>query len=107
MGEDTKVQVHSTNAQVDNAADAVYTNAQLDALGVADAAGAALEANTSAARLAAYEAFAAEVREDLQRIDARMDELQRAGKTKAEYRQLFAARMTLRDVERRLAKHGL
>lgn len=59
------------------------------------------------ARLAAYDAFAAEIREDLQRIDARMDELQQAGKTKAEYRQLFAARMTLRDVERRLAKHGL
>ena len=98
MGEDTKVQVTGMDAQVDGA---VY------AAGVTDASGTVLETGDAAARLAAYEAFAAEVRDDLQRIDARMDELQRAGKTKAEYRQLFAARMTLRDVERRLAKHGL
>ncbi len=98
MGEDAMVQVHTTNAQADNVADAE---------GAADAAGAAFGIDDAAARLAAYEAFAAEVREDLQRIDARMDELQQAGKTKAEYRQLFAARLALRDVERRLAKHGL
>lgn len=59
-------------------------------------------------RLAAYEAFAADVRSELERASARMEELRAAGKVKtATYRQLFANRATLRDIERRLVERGL
>lgn len=59
-------------------------------------------------RLAAYDAFAAEAREELARTDERMGELRVAGKVKtATYRQLFAARLTLKEIDRRLAGHGL
>lgn len=61
-----------------------------------------------AARLAAYDAFAADVREELAATCARMDELAAAGRVKtATYRQLFAARVTLRDIARRLEERGL
>ena len=61
-----------------------------------------------AARLAAYDAFAAGVRDELAATVARMDELKRAGKVKsATYRQLFAARVTLKDIDRRLSERGL
>ena len=63
---------------------------------------------TDQERLAAYEAFAAEVREDLSGTVARMEDLQAQNKVKtATYRQLFAARVTLKEIDRRLASHGL
>lgn len=63
---------------------------------------------TDQERLAAYEAFAAEVREELSGTVARMEDLQAQNKVKtATYRQLFAARVTLREIDRRLASHGL
>ncbi len=59
-------------------------------------------------RLDAFEAFAASVREDLADASARMDGLRAAGKVKsATYRQLFAIRSTLREVDRRLRDCGL
>lgn len=59
-------------------------------------------------RLDAFEAFAASVREDLADASARMDGLRAAGKVKsATYRQLFAIRSTLREVDRRLRDYGL
>lgn len=63
---------------------------------------------TDQERLAAYEAFAAEVREELSSTAARMEDLQAQNKVKtATYRQLFAARVTLKEIDRRLASHGL
>ena len=59
-------------------------------------------------RLDAFEAFAASVREDLADASARMYGLRAAGKVKsATYRQLFAIRSTLREVDRRLRDYGL
>ena len=59
-------------------------------------------------RLAAYDPFAAGVRLELERTSGRMDELRAAGQVKtATYRQLFANRATLRDIDRRLAERGL
>lgn len=59
-------------------------------------------------RLVAYDAFAADARAELARTDERMGELRAAGKVKtATYRQLFAARLTLKEIDRRLAEHGL
>lgn len=59
-------------------------------------------------RLAAYDAFAADVRLELERTAGRMDELRAAGQVKtATYRQLFANRATLRGIDRRLAERGL
>lgn len=63
---------------------------------------------TDQERLAAYEAFAAEVREELSGTVARMEDLQAQNKVKtATYRQLFAARIMLKEIDRRLASHGL
>lgn len=63
---------------------------------------------TDQERLAAYEAFAAEVREELSSTVAHMEDLQAQNKVKtATYRQLFAARVTLKEIDRRLASHGL
>lgn len=63
---------------------------------------------TDQERLAAYEAFAAEVREELSGTVARMEDLQAQNKVKtATYRQLFAARVTLKEIDRRLVSHGL
>lgn len=63
---------------------------------------------TDQERLAAYEAFAAEVREELSGTVARMEDLQAQNKVKtATYRQLFAPRVTLKEIDRRLASHGL
>lgn len=60
------------------------------------------------ARLAAYDEFAASVRDELVATVARMDELAAAGKVKtATYRQLFAARVTLKDIDARLRERGL
>ena len=61
-----------------------------------------------AARLAAYDEFAAGVRDELESTKARMDELAAAGKVKtATYRQLFAARITLKEIDSRLRELGL
>lgn len=62
----------------------------------------------TAARLAAFEQFASDVRAELAGTTARMDELRAQGKVKsATYRQLFAIRATLKDIDRRLAERGL
>ncbi|MBM6675389.1 hypothetical protein H6A07_01330 [Olsenella uli] len=61
-----------------------------------------------AARLAAYDSFATDVRDELAATKARMDELAAAGKVKtATYRQLFAARITLKEIDARLRERGL
>ena len=61
-----------------------------------------------AARLASYDAFVADVRAELASTKARMNELAAAGKVKtATYRQLFAARVTLKEIDARLAERGL
>ena len=62
----------------------------------------------AAARLAAYDEFATEVRDELAATVARMDELATTGKVKtATYRQLFAARITLKEIDARLRERGL
>ena len=59
-------------------------------------------------RLAAYDAFARGVRAELAEVGARMDVLRTENKVKtATYRQLFATRMTLKDIDRRLVERGL
>ena len=59
-------------------------------------------------RLAAYEQFAADVRREYADVEARMDELKAQGKVKtATYRQLFAIRITLKDIDRRLRARNL
>ena len=61
-----------------------------------------------AERLDAYDAFAADARSELADVSARMEELRGANKVKtATYRQLFATRVTLKDIVRRLEEHGL
>ena len=48
------------------------------------------------------------MRDELAATKARMDELAAAGKVKtATYRQLFAARITLREIDSRLRERGL
>ena len=62
----------------------------------------------AAERLDAYDAFAAEVRAELADVSARMEALRSENKVKtATYRQLFATRITLKDIDRRLAARGL
>lgn len=59
-------------------------------------------------RLAAYEQFAAEVRREYAEVEAQMDELKAQGKVKtATYRQLFATRIILKDIDRRLRARNL
>ena len=59
-------------------------------------------------RLDAFEAFAAEVRDELRQVIERMDALRAENKVKtATYRQLFAARITLKEIDGRLTEHGL
>ncbi len=61
-----------------------------------------------AERLAAYDSFAQDVRAELATTKERMAELAAAGKVKtATYRQLFAARVTLKEIDGRLAERGL
>lgn len=60
------------------------------------------------ARLAAYDGFAAEVRDELVQVSARMEALRVENRVKtATYRQLFARRVTLKEIDRRLAERGL
>lgn len=59
-------------------------------------------------RLAAYEQFAADARREYADVEAQMDELKAQGKVKtATYRQLFATRITLKDIDRRLRARNL
>lgn len=59
-------------------------------------------------RLAAYEQFAADVRREYADVEAQMDELKAQGKVKtATYRQLFATRIILKDIDRRLRARNL
>lgn len=59
-------------------------------------------------RLAAYDAFARGIRAELAEVGARMDVLRTENKAKtATYRQLFATRMTLKDIDHRLVERGL
>lgn len=59
-------------------------------------------------RLAACDAFARDIRAELAEVGARMDVLRDENKVKtATYRQLFAARMNLKDIDRRLVERGL
>ena len=59
-------------------------------------------------RLDAFEAFAAEVRDELRQVTERMDALRAENKVKtATYRQLVAARITLKEIDGRLTGHGL
>lgn len=61
-----------------------------------------------AARLAAYDEFATGVRDELAATKSRMDELAAAGKVKtATYRQLFATRIALKEIDARLRERGL
>ena len=61
-----------------------------------------------AARLAACVEFAAGVRDELEATKARMGELAAAGRVKSPtYRQPFAARVTLREIDARPCEHGL
>lgn len=61
-----------------------------------------------AERLAAYDAFAADVREENGQVQQRLEELRAAGKVKtATYRQLFAMRITLKEIVGRLEERGL
>lgn len=59
-------------------------------------------------RLSAYDSFAADVRSELEDVSRRMMDLRAAGKVKsATYRQLYAIRATLREIDRRLRDQGL
>ena len=59
-------------------------------------------------RLAAYGAFTRGIRAELAEVGARIDVLRTENKAKtATYRQLFATRMNLKDIDRRLVERGL
>lgn len=59
-------------------------------------------------RLKAFDGFACDVREELAATVARMESLRAQGKTKtATYQQLFAMRAILKEIDARLADHGL
>ena len=61
-----------------------------------------------AGRLAAYDAFSSGVRAELVEVGERMDALRAQNKVKtATYRQLFATRLTLKEIDRRLVERGL
>ena len=66
------------------------------------------DARTDAERLAAYDAFAAQVRAENEQVQRQMEDLRAANKVKtATYRQLFATRITLKEIDRRLTDQGL
>ncbi len=66
------------------------------------------DARTDAERLAAYDAFAAQVRAENEQVQRQMEDLRAANKVKtATYRQLFATRITLKEIVSRLEEHGL
>lgn len=66
------------------------------------------DARTDAERLAAYDAFAAQVLAENEQVQRQMEDLRAANKVKtATYRQLFATRITLKEIVSRLEEHGL
>lgn len=66
------------------------------------------DARTDAERLAAYDAFAAQVRAENEQVQRQMEDLRAINKVKtATYRQLFATRITLKEIVSRLEEHGL
>lgn len=66
------------------------------------------DARADAERLAAYDAFAARVRAENEQVQRQMEDLRAANKVKtATYRQLFATRITLKEIVSRLEEHGL
>lgn len=59
-------------------------------------------------RLSAFELFAADVRRDLSETSRCMEDLRLENRVKsATYKQLFAVRSTLKEIDRRLSEHGL
>lgn len=66
------------------------------------------DTRTDAERLAAYDDFAAQVRAENDQVQRQMEDLRAANKVKtATYRQLFATRITLREIVGRLEERGL
>lgn len=66
------------------------------------------DARADAERLTAYDAFAAQVRAENEQVQRQMEDLRAANKVKtATYRQLFATRITLKEIVSRLEEHGL
>ena len=67
-----------------------------------------MSAPGAAERLAAFEAVLADVQREYAATVARMEELKESGRVKsATYRQLFARRMTLREMLTLFEVHGL
>ena len=67
-----------------------------------------MSAPGAAERLAAFEAVLADVQREYAATVARMEELKEAGRVKsATYRQLFARRMTLREMLTLFEVHGV
>lgn len=66
------------------------------------------DTRTAAERLAAYDDFAAQVRAENDQVQRQMEDLRAANKVKtATYRQLFATRITLKEIVGRLEERGL
>lgn len=66
------------------------------------------DTRTDAERLAAYDDFAAQVRAENDQVQRQMEDLRAANKVKtATYRQLFATRITLKEIVGRLEERGL
>lgn len=66
------------------------------------------DARADAERLTAYDAFAAQVRAENEQVQRQMEDLRATNKVKtATYRQLFATRITLKEIVSRLEEHGL
>lgn len=66
------------------------------------------DARADAERLTAYDAFAAQVRAENEQVQRQMEDLRAANKVKtATYRQLFATRITLKEIVSRLEEHGV
>lgn len=67
-----------------------------------------MTAMTDERRLEEFEGFARDVRAELAETCARMDALRAENKVKtATYRQLFASRITLKEIDARLSERGL
>lgn len=66
------------------------------------------DTRTDVERLAAYDDFAAQVRAENDQVQRQMEDLRAANKVKtATCRQLFAARITLKEIVGRLEERGL
>ena len=59
-------------------------------------------------RLTAFDQFAADVRRELDETARHMEKLRAENRVKsATYKQLFAIRSTLKEIDRRFVEHGL